>query len=281
MDTSALLTANKEGLEKLFSRMGEFEVRLQRATGAPAPVHSDLKTLASEYADFKSFVCQALTTLTAQTNLLSIGLERHETFLRRKVLLFHGVAETKEEKLADVISKVISDQMNLDLTNMDLRACHRLGSSSAKTRPILVRFRDLDHRREVWDAKTTLKNSGVVISEFLTKSRHDVFVAARKYYGVKNVWTSEGNIHLILPDKSRRRIEVMDDLEKCKRSHPVSPSANVNPTAPSASPSGSTTSSAQTSAAKVAPPAQPKQTKAPAQQTTTNASHGKRAAAKK
>ncbi|KAI5632931.1 hypothetical protein NE865_14335 [Phthorimaea operculella] len=137
MDTSALLTANKEGLEKLFSRMGEFEVRLQKATGAPAPVHSDLKTLASEYAEFKNFVCQALTTLTAQTNLLSLGLERHETFLRRKVLLFHGVAENKDEKLEEVISNIINDKMKIgDITTTDLRACHRLGSSSTKTRPI-------------------------------------------------------------------------------------------------------------------------------------------------
>ncbi|KAI5639741.1 hypothetical protein NE865_07818 [Phthorimaea operculella] len=182
MDTSALLANNKADLDQLFSRMGEFEIRLKNATASPALVHTDLKTLASEYADFKNLVWQALTKISAQTNLLSLGLERHEAFMRRKVLLFHGVTESKEEKLAEVIAKVISDKMQLsDITSSDLQACHRLGSSSTKTRPVLVRFRDLDKRREVWDSKTALKNTGMVISEFLTKSRHDLFVAARKY----------------------------------------------------------------------------------------------------
>ncbi|KAI5634634.1 hypothetical protein NE865_12649 [Phthorimaea operculella] len=270
MDTSALLANNKADLDQLFSRMGEFEIRLKNATASPAPVHTDLKTLASEYADFKNLVWQALTKISAQTSLLSLGLERHEAFLRRKVLLFHGVAETKDEKLAEVIAKVIGDQMKLsDITSSDLQACHRLGSSSSKTRPVLVRFRDLDKRREVWDSKTALKNTGMVISEFLTKSRHDLFVAARKYYGVTNCWSSDGNIHILLSDKSRRRIEVLDQLEALKRSHPVpSSSAGATPVIPP--PSG------QGSAGKVVPPAR-KQAPPAAPVVKTNALHGQRA----
>ncbi|KAI5634138.1 hypothetical protein NE865_13139 [Phthorimaea operculella] len=242
MDTSALLANNKADLDQLFSRMGEFEIRLKNATASPAPVHTDVKILASEYADFKNLVWQALTKISAQTNLLSLGLERHEAFMRRKVLLFHGVTESKEEKLAEVIAKVISDKMQLsDITSSDLQACHRLGSSSTKTRPVLVRFRDLDKRREVWDSKTALKNTGMVISEFLTKSRHDLFVAARKYYG----------------------------LEALMRSHPVpSTGAAAAPVIPS--PSG------QGSAAKVVPPAR-KQAPPVAPVVKTNASHGQRA----
>ncbi|KAI5643356.1 hypothetical protein NE865_04531 [Phthorimaea operculella] len=265
MDTSSLLATNNDNLQRLFSRMGEFEVRLQNATASPAPVHSDLKTLASEYAEFKSFVCEALTKITEQTDLLSRSLERQETFLRRKVLLFHGVAESKEEKLLDVIPKIICDQMELDITSLDLQACHRLGSSSAKTRPVLVRFRDLDKRREVWDSKTSLKNSGIVISEFLTKSRHDVFVAARKYYGVRSCWTSEGKIHLLLPDKSRRKIEVMAELKAIMRTNPVSSVAPVIPPDASRGPKDDPSTSKGTN-----PPKQVKQ------QVKTNASHGKR-----
>ncbi|KAI5634487.1 hypothetical protein NE865_12820 [Phthorimaea operculella] len=124
--------------------MGEFEIRLKNATASPAPAHTDVKTLASEYADFKNLVWQALAKISAQTNLLSLGLEHHKAFLRRKVLLlFHVVAETKDERLAEVIAKVIGDKMQLsDITSSDSQACHRLGL-------LLVRFRDLDKRREV------------------------------------------------------------------------------------------------------------------------------------
>ncbi|KAI5640918.1 DDE superfamily endonuclease domain-containing protein [Phthorimaea operculella] len=88
--------------------MGEFEIRLKNATASPAPIHTEMKTLASEYADFKNLVWQALTKISEQTNLLSLGLERHEAFLRRKVLLFHGVAETNK-RLAEVIAKIQDD----------------------------------------------------------------------------------------------------------------------------------------------------------------------------
>ncbi|KAI5643728.1 fibronectin type III domain-containing protein [Phthorimaea operculella] len=83
-------------------RMGEFVIRLKNATASPAPVHTALKSLASEYADFTNLVWQAVTKILEQTNWLSLGLERHEAFLRRKVLLFHGVAETKDERLAEI-----------------------------------------------------------------------------------------------------------------------------------------------------------------------------------
>ncbi|KAI5630825.1 hypothetical protein NE865_16461 [Phthorimaea operculella] len=111
--------------------MGEFEIRLKNAT------------VAGEYADFKNLVWQALTQISAQTNLLSLGLEHNKAFLRRKVLLFYVVAETKDERLAEVIAKVIGDKMQLsDITSSNLQACHRLGL-------LLVRFRDLDKRRSL------------------------------------------------------------------------------------------------------------------------------------
>ncbi|KAI5633233.1 serine carboxypeptidase domain-containing protein [Phthorimaea operculella] len=119
------LTTKKADLDQLFSRMGEFEIRLKNATASPAPVHTDLKTLAGEYADFKNW--QALNQISAQTNLLSLGLENNKAFLRRKVLLFHVVAETKDERLAEVIAKVMGDKMQLsDIPSSDLQACHRL-----------------------------------------------------------------------------------------------------------------------------------------------------------
>ena len=100
-----------------------------------------------------------------------------------------------------------------DFSLGDLQVCHRLGTSTTKPRSILVRFRELEQRRLVWDTKTSLRESGIIISEFLTKSRHDVFMAARKHFGVKNCWTTDGKIVILLPDKTRKKVEVHSELQ--------------------------------------------------------------------
>lgn len=224
MELSSEFASNAEVITALFTRMGDFEERLRKATTSPQPaeVHTDLPALAQDFVDFKVLVWQALSKLKSQTDLLALGLDRHETFLRRKVLLFHGVAETKDEKTDEVVLKILSEKMKLpDLTLEELQTCHRIGSITTKPRSILVRFCDLRHRRLVWDTKTALRDSGIIISEFLTKTRHEVFMTARKHFGVRNCWSSDGKITILLPDKSRRKIETSGELRSLTASFPA------------------------------------------------------------
>lgn len=204
------LANNLEELEKLFaSRMGDYEEKLKKVTtGSTNP--PDILNLSREFSEFKLLVWQTLSKIKTQMELLSLGFDRHETIMRRKVLLFHGVPEKPNEKLPESIFKVITDKLNLPEVPMDgLHVCHRLGSNHGKTRPVLVRFFDTEHRKLVWENKTLLKGTGVTITEFLTQSRHRVFTMARKHFGVKHSWTTDGKIVVLLPDKTRRKMETM------------------------------------------------------------------------
>lgn len=237
-----------EQMEKLFSsRMREYEDKLQRATAGTIPVHSDLAALSLEFSEFKTFVCQTFLHLKTQIELLSLSLDRHETAMRRKILLFHGIPEKPNEKLSDSIFDIISKQLQIDDFKSDhLEVCHRLGASQGKTRPVLVRFSGMEYRRLVWDGKTTLKGSGITISEFLTKTRHQVFMAARKHFNINNCWSAEGKIIVLTPDKSRRTISTMGELETLIALYPalaraatpgdLVPAASTSPAAASISP---------------------------------------------
>lgn len=223
------LTNNLEELEKLFtSRMGDYEKRLQKVTaGSSSTRHPDTSSLSREFGEFKSFVWQALSNIKTQIGLLGLGLDRHETIMRRKVLLFHGVSEKQNEKLPESVYKVIADRLKLSDVPMDsLHVCHRLGSAQGKTRPILVRFCGIEHKKAVWESKTSLKGTGITITEFLTQSRHRVFTAARKHFGVKHSWTMEGKIVVLLPDKTRKRIETMHELESLISQYPAAALSN-------------------------------------------------------
>lgn len=237
-----------EHMEKLFnSRMCEYEDKLQRVTAGTPPIHSDISSLSLDFSEFKTFVCQTFLHFKTQIESISSCLDRHETAMRRKVLLFHGIPEKRNENLNDSILHIISKQLKIVDVKLDhLEVCHRLGGTQGKTRPVLVRFSGMEYRRLVWDGKTSLKGSGITISEFLTKTRHQVFIAARKHFSINNCWSAEGKVIVLTPDKTRRTISTMGELETLIALFPASacaatpenpvPAAATSPTVISTSP---------------------------------------------
>lgn len=221
------LAYSMEELEKLFSsRMREYEDKLHKATAGADTSHLDLASLSMDFTEFKSFVCKTLAHFKTQIEILSLSLDSHETAMRRKVLLFHGITEKPGEKLSDSIVSIISKQLQIDDFKLEyLNVCHRLGAPKGKTRPVLVRFNSMEHRRLVWDSKTSLKGSGITISEFLTQARHQVFMAARKHFSINSCWSAEGKVVVMTPDKSRRKIASMGELHKLIALFPAASSA--------------------------------------------------------
>lgn len=220
MDQYSELSKGMEDIISSFNdRMARYERDLQLAAASPSP--QDISSLAQQFTDFKSLIWKALGVLKSQVEFLGLGLDRHEQVMRRKVLLVHGVAEEPDEQPVAVLSAVLSGRLkSSDECLGDVKVVHRLGAKGAKTRPLLVRFASYKARSEVWDSKKALKGSGITITEFLTRSRHDVFMAARKHFGVNNSWTSDGRIFLHLPNKTRQKIECWTELRPLMNKFP-------------------------------------------------------------
>lgn len=212
MDLYSELAKNMNNMESRFSkRMSKYEQELNSATKLATP--TDIASLSRDYMEFKSFVLDSLVMFKKQMGLLIHGLDKHEMRSRRKVLLFHGVQEEAKEEPGDIIHSIMTDNLKVPPECLsEVRVAHRLGAKGDKVRPMLVRFASHAVRRTVWDLKKNLKGTGITVSEFLTKPRHDVFVSARKHFGMSNVWSTEGRIVLLLPDKSRAKLECMADL---------------------------------------------------------------------
>ncbi|XP_028042489.1 uncharacterized protein LOC114252182 [Bombyx mandarina] len=220
-----------ESLEKLFqTRMNDYDLKLQKASTGAVPAHVDISTLSREFNDFKAFVWQTLSQMKTQIELLSLGLDRHETMMRRKVLLLHGIPENKNEKLHKSIVEVFTRNMKLpEICIEHINNCHRLGNSQGKVRPVLVRFCSMEHRNVVWDNKTNLKGSGITVSEFLTKTRHKIFTAARQHFSVGNCWSVEGKIVILTPDKTRHKIECKSELDALTSRYPAAAAIHNSP----------------------------------------------------
>lgn len=225
MDLYAKLSNCMEELSATFTtRMDTYEEDLKNVSNNEAS-HKTIASLSRDFMDFKCFIWKTMSALKTQMELLTVGLDRHEMASRRQVLLLHGLPEQKDEDHTSQAVLTLTDEMKIEnISSSDITSCHRLGVDSGKPRPLLIRFHSYNLRSEVWRNKTRLKGSGLVLSEFLTKPRHDLFLAARKHFSVKQCWTSDGKINIMLPDKSRRKIESATELQQLVARFPAATS---------------------------------------------------------
>ena len=208
------LLKSMDELSSVFaSRMGEFEKNLSQSCSVAS--NPTVKTLAAEFNTFKSFVWKTLGLLKSRIELVAVGLDRLETQSRRKVLLFHGLEENNNEDVLQTMLHVLSSQLKMsDIKSTAIKSCHRLGVKKDSARPILLRFNSCQLRSSVWKAKTKLKGTRITVTEFLTKTRQEVFIAARKHFGIKKCWSSDGMIVILLPNNSTVKISSQRELKQ-------------------------------------------------------------------
>lgn len=212
-------------LTELFtSKMSEFQQDLHKTA---SPVSTS--PLASEFHQFKSLILSLLNTLQRQVEFLATNIDRQEMRRRQKCLLFHGVPEQKTEDLKTSITGLIGKHLVLpNFSSSCIKTSYRLGKSSDKPRPIVVKFSDISTRDTVWFAKGKLKGSGITQSEFLTKDRHDAFLEARQRFGISKCWSRNGWIHIIGPDGARHRIETKAEVISLSNTNIKSPVVQNN-----------------------------------------------------
>ncbi|XP_014370374.1 uncharacterized protein LOC106720295 [Papilio machaon] len=240
MDIYNKLSESMNKLETLFqSRMTQYESELKMAaSGDSQSVHKTIAGLSRDFMEFRHLIWQTVSTLKTQMELVLVGMDRFEMASRSNVLLFHGIPEEDNVTQESLILNIVNTNMKLTtITADDIVKCHRLGvTRTSKPRPLLVRFHDFRLRNIVWSGKTSLKGTKVTLSEFLTKTRHEVFMQARKHFGIRRCWTSDGRIVVLLPNKSRYKLETEAELASLMSQYPTSetePSENISKVTPS------------------------------------------------
>lgn len=193
--------------EMCAAKMAEFQGNLDRAVsaGTSAP------TVASLHADFLSFkklILSTISCLQQQVEILARDCDRLEMQRRRKILLVEVAGEDTGSVFLDKVSG-----MKLSLSRDTLSRSQRMGRpSKEKPRPILVKFRRVEDRDRVWFGKSALKGTGITLSEFLTRGRHNTFLEARKRLGVSKSWTRNGVVVVVAPDGKQHRVTSLSEL---------------------------------------------------------------------
>lgn len=222
-----LETQNK--LQMLFEKkMDAFQSKLQESSAPATTV--DEASLVDEFAEFRTFMLTALKSLQEQINLLARESDAHEMRSRRKILLIHGVPESEGRETAVCVVDVVTKQLKVsDFQAQHISRCHRMGRPSVadRPRPILLKLHHVDMKQKLWSAKTALKGTGITLSEFLTKPRHDAFMAARQRFGINKCWTKDGFIFVLGSDGKRHRLSCIEELDKIELPAQVSAAASA------------------------------------------------------
>ncbi|CAD0197994.1 unnamed protein product [Chrysodeixis includens] len=198
----ALQGSMSDMMKSFHDRMSKFEAELKLSPTSTA-------TLAADFAAFWTLVTEVLSCLQGQMEALARDVDTLEMRGRRKILLLHGVPELPKEDTSQVVAGVMLEHLKVeDFSVAAVRRCHKMGrnTNGSKPRPILLKPKDVDVRDKIWFGKTKLKGSGITLSEFLTKTRHDAFMMAREKFGVSSCWTQRGDVFIVSADGNKHRV---------------------------------------------------------------------------
>ena len=136
--------------------------------------------------DLKSKV----SDLNTSVKNLEYQLDRQEQYSHRNSILICGITETQDENTDDIYLRTINEHLEVELTEKELDRTHRIGnpkSGNKRPRPIIVKFARYNIRRKIFVYEKRLKNSGISITESLTKGRMNFF--KKQKTNLDNAWT--------------------------------------------------------------------------------------------
>ena len=136
-----------------------------------------------------------VSALNKKVATLEKQADDQEQYSRRNCLLLHGTDEDQDESTDVKVINIVKDKLEIEISESDIDRSHRIGKkSSGKKRPIIIKFARYNCRRHVYHNKKKLKDSGMSITESLTKFRLSKLNEARDHHGFRNVWSVDGRI---------------------------------------------------------------------------------------
>ena len=109
-----------------------------------------------------------VSSLKVEVKNLEKKIDDQEQYSRRNFLLIHGLNETKTEDTDEMVLDVISDKLNMEMSQVSIDRSHSLGKRKGpgqKPRAIIVKFTRYKDSHLVFRNKKLLKGSGISVNE--------------------------------------------------------------------------------------------------------------------
>ena len=220
-----------ERIEKLEESTAESKERLEQNAGSLMDLDVQIREKTDQIEKLNSVIEKQAVSL----NNLKLEMNEIQQYSRRNCLKIYGVPENKGENTDKVVCSLASEHLDIILTEEDLDRSHRVanrvgqnsssnaeGANSKKKKPraIIVKFCSYRKRSAILRARRLLKGTGMAIDEALTASNQDLLWTAKRHEKVKEAWTSDGHVTVLLASTSgkdiKRVIRNKDELKLLK-----------------------------------------------------------------
>ena len=161
--------------------------------------------LAAKNSEIDSLKCE-VASLTSLMKKLEYNVDESDAYNRRETVVVSGDAvhvSSPNENCSELLSKLFSEELNINISKSDISTAHRLGRKRENVpdkRSIIVKFCRRDTKSQAILVSRQRRNSKVFVNESLTPSRRVIFNALRKMKRehqdlVKGCSTYDGNIY--------------------------------------------------------------------------------------
>lgn len=128
-------------------------------------------------------------------------------------LCIYGLGDVGEGNIIDNVLNMFNNSIRADVRDADIAACYRVGGVGNKSRPVIVKFVNINKRNSVLALRRNLKGTNMGVTEDLTKRRLQLYKMAQAVFQRKSVFTRNGNIHVKIGE-TRHKIFSEDDIRK-------------------------------------------------------------------
>lgn len=108
-----------------------------------------------------------------------------------------GIKRTKDEDLPAILTDILSEKLNIQVSLKDIDYAFRLKSKNDERNgptPIIVNFVSNMTRNKIYQAKKELKHTPISIFEDLTRARYNLLMKTKKKFGKHMAWTENGKV---------------------------------------------------------------------------------------
>ena len=154
-------------------------------------------------------------------------LDDLEQYGRRNCLILHGCNNVPKERnyfgFEQFVVNKLNTRLKLDyiIKPIDIDTCHVLPSRYNRPPPIIIKFVRRSIRDLVYGNKKKLKEDNnqekLSLTESLTRRRLQLVTEAKKGFGFRNVWTTNGDV-FCFHNNRRQVINDFDDIDKILKS---------------------------------------------------------------
>lgn len=135
-------------------------------------------------------------------------------------LRIYGLPEVEDEDTTTVVQEFCRNKLNLELKASEIDISHRLKRKESGIKPILVRFVSRTSKKRVFNNKSKLKGSKIVIKEDLCPEKLALLKKVTESVPYRSAWTSDGKIFVKVRNKIHS-IKTTEDVQLLRQEQPT------------------------------------------------------------